>query len=131
MGLPDIQLSDILLLVHTCKMKMKVIFLLVGTALVAGSPQPDYNIDADVMVNSSSVAFDSYFDVVKNGAKTTLSLMTYWLGSLLGYDCCYVEGQKYDNGATVPCGLEYSPGTLGKCVDGNIQCEEDQMVTPA
>jgi len=113
---------------------MKIILLLAGTVLVAGVPEPnpDPDTDVNVEVGSDSSKFNAYLDIVKDAAGTSINLVSGFFGSLMGDKCCYdYEGKKYDNGAMdVKCDPTiYPAGTLGKCVDGNVQCEYDALTT--
>ncbi|CAL4142500.1 unnamed protein product [Meganyctiphanes norvegica] len=102
---------------------MKIVFILVSAALVAGLPEPDPDTEVQLSVESGGSKVNSYFDYAKDAAGTSIEIVSSFLGKAMGYDCCYVNGMKYENGAEdVPCGDRYPPGTVGDCVDGNVQC---------
>merc|ERR1719391_1549631 len=110
-------------------MQVKILLILVGLALVAGMPEPDPDTDVDVKVDAGDSKLDGYLDIIKSAAGTSVKLMTNLFGQSNPDDkCCEVEGKKYDNGAmNVPCGSKYPPGTLGKCVDGNVVCHHESL----
>merc|ERR1711962_79039 len=105
-----------------CKMQVRVVLLLVGTALVAGMPEPDPDTKVDVKVDPGDSKLDSYMDAVYNAAGVSFNLVANLFGqSDPNKGCCKVNGVTYENGDTnVPCDGKGTPP--GKCVDGNVQC---------
>merc|ERR1739840_130 len=104
----------------------KIVLVLVGAGLVAGAPEPNPETDVKIEVQGNA---NSYLDMVKDAAGSSISLITNWMGVGSGEDCCWVDDHKYLNGATdVPCPEpRYPAGTLGLCNEGHVECEDDQI----